>query len=289
MSDTTDLPRRNLYSDSPYTDLLAPDGLDVPLPNTDPAAFHATLPPDPATLAETAAHEISETARFLIARTWTHAEAVAMAMREFDELVPPPHIVDQFALGRPWRDAPSETLFTLRDAYRADRMQSYPGLSEYEWAVHLFVLSDMIAALDYELSLRERGGANLRPAAVASRAYPPEWVNRVKNSINLMQIIAEDTGQRPPGGVQSSYRMHSPFRADKHPSFAVYTDGHWYDYTTHEHGDAITYAMRRHGLSFTEAVEMLSARAGIPLPEDGHAPADPGSDTDTTRRRKRDR
>ncbi len=57
-----------------------------------------------------------------------------------------------------------------------------------------------------------------------------------------------------------------PFHGEKTPSFYVYDD-HFHCFGCGEHGDAITFVMKTTGAGFMEAVETLSAEAGMEVPK----------------------
>ncbi len=56
-----------------------------------------------------------------------------------------------------------------------------------------------------------------------------------------------------------------PFHGEKTPSFYVYDD-HYHCFGCGEHGDAIGFVMKTHGLSFMDAVQALAAEAGLSVP-----------------------
>jgi DNA primase len=57
-----------------------------------------------------------------------------------------------------------------------------------------------------------------------------------------------------------------PFHGEKTPSFYVYAD-HYHCFGCGEHGDVITFVMKTTGAGFMEAVESLSAEAGLEVPK----------------------
>lgn len=173
----------------------------------------------------------------------------------------------QLAYPRRYRDQPTPDLIALRDAYKADVVQPYPGLTEAEIECHIAITQVLITELEHELALRRAGGVDIAAATEEARRYPPAFVQAVRDANNLVRLIAEDIGQAPKGTVRSSWMIRSPFRHDASPSFAVYPDGHWFDHGTHEWGDAITYIMRRHDVDFSQAIQFLAVRAGVPIPE----------------------
>lgn len=131
-------------------------------------------------------------------------------------------------------------------------------------------LKDAIERVDSEMRRRLRGGQDLAAARVEAGRYPPELIGRVKAAYDLRDHIARDLGMTKP----ISGKICSPFREDHTPSFHVYAD-HFFDFGTQESGDILDWRMRRHGISWWEAVESLAIEAGIPLP--ASAPAAPRS------------
>lgn len=87
-----------------------------------------------------------------------------------------------------------------------------------------------------------------------------EKVDSLKKAIDLRDLFAE----RYPGRFRRSGRWlygRSPYREDRHPSFAVNEDV-FIDFATGESGDEVDFVQREEGVSFIEAVQSLEARAG---------------------------
>ncbi len=87
-----------------------------------------------------------------------------------------------------------------------------------------------------------------------------EKVDSLKKAIDLRDLFME----RYPGRFRRSGRWlygRSPYRDDRHPSFAVNEDV-YIDFATGEHGDEVDFVQREQGLSFIEAIQSLEARAG---------------------------
>jgi DNA primase len=95
-------------------------------------------------------------------------------------------------------------------------------------------------------------------------------VDRLKRAVDLRELFME----RYPGRFRRSGRWlygSSPYREDRHPSFAVNEDV-FIDFATGEHGDEIDFLMVEQNLSFREAVDVLEARAGgISIPVSDHS------------------
>jgi DNA primase len=85
-------------------------------------------------------------------------------------------------------------------------------------------------------------------------------VDKLKRAVDLRDLFME----RYPGRFRRSGRWlygSSPYREDRHPSFAVNEDV-FIDFATGESGDEIDFLMVEQNLSFGEAVDALEARAG---------------------------
>jgi hypothetical protein len=79
-------------------------------------------------------------------------------------------------------------------------------------------------------------------------------IAKSKQSVDLVAIVEgagvelKRQGKRHVG--------HCPFHDDAHPSFVVF-EKRFYCFGCHEHGDVIDFVMRKHGLSFREALKQL--------------------------------
>lgn len=98
-----------------------------------------------------------------------------------------------------------------------------------------------------------------RPEPTAPR--DPEQgreVRDLKAKVRIEQIIAEYVELRPAG---QALRGVCPFHEDRVPSFVVYPEGQrFYCFGCGEHGDVLTFLMRREGVGFREALAMLQQR-----------------------------
>lgn len=105
------------------------------------------------------------------------------------------------------------------------------------------------------MTLKRAWGASIR-----------EKVDALKQTIDLRDLFLE----RYPGRFRRAGRWlygPSPYRQDKHPSFAVNEDV-FIDFATGERGDEVDFVRREQGASFVEAIEVLEARVGgVALPE----------------------
>jgi DNA primase len=95
----------------------------------------------------------------------------------------------------------------------------------------------------------------------------------VRERSAIEEVVGEYLQLRGAGG--GSLKGLCPFHEEKTPSFNVTPSrGLWYCFACNEGGDAIKFIEKIDSLSFTEAVELLAARAGIELryEQGGHVP-----------------
>ncbi len=86
----------------------------------------------------------------------------------------------------------------------------------------------------------------------------------VRERSPVEEVIGEYLQLKSAGG--GSLKGLCPFHDEKTPSFNVTpARGMWYCFSCTEGGDVITFVRKIDGLSFTEAIERLAARAGIEL------------------------
>ena len=95
--------------------------------------------------------------------------------------------------------------------------------------------------------------------------------NRVSQEIaerlDIVDIVAETVKLSRKG---NRYWGLCPFHAEKTPSFSVTPERNmFYCFGCHAGGDIFSFVMKRDGLNFREALEMLAARAGIKLVSTG--------------------
>ncbi len=92
-----------------------------------------------------------------------------------------------------------------------------------------------------------------------------EIKNRVRESTDIVRIIGESVELRKAG---VNYVGLCPFHAEKTPSFSVNPGRQFFHcFGCGESGDAFSFMMKYHRLSFPEALKELARRAGIDLPE----------------------
>ncbi len=81
--------------------------------------------------------------------------------------------------------------------------------------------------------------------------------------MSLVELVGENVELRKTG---NRFMGRCPFHGDRSPSFSV-NASFYYCFGCKETGDAISFLMKLHGLSFEEACEDLAEKAKIPLPE----------------------
>jgi DNA primase len=92
-----------------------------------------------------------------------------------------------------------------------------------------------------------------------------DWVERVRAASDLVELVGQSIQLKRAG---RSWVGLCPFHAEKTPSFSVSPERQLY----HCHGckaggDVFRFVQETEKVSFLEAVELLSRRAGIPVPE----------------------
>jgi DNA primase len=112
------------------------------------------------------------------------------------------------------------------------------------------------------------------PKPQQSRArISPELLKKLKESVSLIQVIGEHVVLRKSG---ANYSGLCPFHSERSPSFSVSEQKQLYHcYGCKASGDIITFLQEQGGMSFNEALEELSERSGIKLPEFGEKRSDP--------------
>lgn len=94
--------------------------------------------------------------------------------------------------------------------------------------------------------------------------YPPSVIQEIKDRLSLVAFIAETIPLKKAG---RNYKGLCPFHQEKTPSFLVHDDKQiFHCFGCGEGGDLVHFVMRRQGLNFPEAIELLAERAGVTLP-----------------------
>jgi len=94
----------------------------------------------------------------------------------------------------------------------------------------------------------------------------PEFLQKIKDAVNIIDVIGEHVVLRKAGSNHSGL---CPFHNERSPSFSVTEAKQFYHcFGCGKSGDLVSFTREIHGLSFTEAVEELADRANLPLPKD---------------------
>ncbi len=94
--------------------------------------------------------------------------------------------------------------------------------------------------------------------------FSPSFLDELRSRISLVDLIGRRVALKRAG---REWKGLCPFHREKTPSFHVVEDkGFYHCFGCGAHGDAIRWLEETEGLSFTEAVGELAARAGMPLP-----------------------
>ncbi len=95
-------------------------------------------------------------------------------------------------------------------------------------------------------------------------AFPPEFVEELRNRITLSEVIGRKVALKRKG---REYAGLCPFHNEKTPSFWVNDQKAFFHcFGCGAHGDAIGFTMRIEGLAFPDAVEKLAQDVGLAVP-----------------------
>lgn len=95
--------------------------------------------------------------------------------------------------------------------------------------------------------------------------FPQDFIERVRESTNLVDIIGQYVQLRRTGG---NFQGLCPFHNEKSPSFSVSEDKQVYHcFGCKASGNVFTFVQNYQGMTFPETIEYLAKRASIPLPE----------------------
>lgn len=93
--------------------------------------------------------------------------------------------------------------------------------------------------------------------------YDNRVTREISERLDIVDIVGETVKLNRKG---NRYWGLCPFHAEKTPSFSVTPERNmFYCFGCHTGGDIFSFVMKRDGLDFKEALEMLAARAGIKL------------------------
>ena len=92
-----------------------------------------------------------------------------------------------------------------------------------------------------------------------------DWVERVRAASDIAEVIGETVPLRRVG---RNFMGRCPFHEEKTPSFSVNVERQFYHcFSCKVGGDVFKFVQEREKVGFLEAVELLSRRAGIAVPE----------------------
>ncbi|TCJ75811.1 UNVERIFIED_ORG: DNA primase [Dietzia maris] len=95
---------------------------------------------------------------------------------------------------------------------------------------------------------------------------PDEFLEELRSRVSIVEIATEYTDLKPAGAAR--YKGLCPFHQENTPSFTVQTDsGRYHCFGCGADGDAISLLTESGGLTFREAVEDLSDRYGLRVPQ----------------------
>jgi DNA primase len=94
---------------------------------------------------------------------------------------------------------------------------------------------------------------------------PDETIEQVRDTADILAAIGESVQLKRTG---SDYRGQCPFHGGTHRNFAVIPKkGRYYCFVCHESGDVFSWFMKRHGMSYPDAVREVARRSGIVISE----------------------
>ena len=92
-----------------------------------------------------------------------------------------------------------------------------------------------------------------------------DWVERVRGASDIVEIVGQTVPLRRVG---RNWMGVCPFHQEKTPSFSVNAERQFYHcFSCKVGGDVFKYVMETEKVGFVDAVELLSRRANIPIPE----------------------
>ena len=96
------------------------------------------------------------------------------------------------------------------------------------------------------------------------------YINQLLARVNIVDLIQGRISLKKAG---KDYQACCPFHKEKTPSFTVSEDKQFFHcFGCGEHGTALSFLMKYDGLTFHEAVELLSQKTGIPMPKNSYSP-----------------
>ncbi len=96
-------------------------------------------------------------------------------------------------------------------------------------------------------------------------SIPEDKITEIKNAVDIVDVVSEAVILKKAG---KNFLGLCPFHSEKTPSFSVSPEKQiFHCFGCGAGGNAFTFVMKQHGLSFPEAVRFLARRCGISLPE----------------------
>jgi len=112
----------------------------------------------------------------------------------------------------------------------------------------------------------KKSPADLYPERLAIMRIPDHKIDEVLEAVDLYQLIDEAVPLKKLGG---SFKGLCPFHSEKTPSFNVHPEkGFFHCFGCGAGGNAISFTMKYHNLSFPDAVMMLADRYGVEIQYD---------------------
>lgn len=96
-------------------------------------------------------------------------------------------------------------------------------------------------------------------------SIPPRFLDEIRNRLTLSDVIGKRVKVTRAG---REFKACCPFHKEKTPSFTINDDKQFYHcFGCGAHGDVIGFTMQHDNLSFIDALEKLSAEAGLQMPK----------------------
>ena len=101
-----------------------------------------------------------------------------------------------------------------------------------------------------------------------------DWVERVRAATDIVELVGQSVALRKSG---RNWMGLCPFHEERTPSFSVHAERQFYHcFSCKAGGDVFKFVQETEKVGFLEAVELLSRRAGIPVPERRGEGGEPG-------------
>ena len=101
-----------------------------------------------------------------------------------------------------------------------------------------------------------------RQSQAAPSRGADDWVERVRAASDIVEVVSQTITLRRSG---RNWVGLCPFHEEKTPSFSVHAERQFYHcFSCKAGGDVFKFVQETEKLSFLEAAELLSRRAGIP-------------------------